>query len=275
MKKLVLLKRTALTKAVAVVLALLFSTIGGAVLINAVAANPAPLFAFPNEPVTTLPKIVVHSPIQNQRYNSTNVLLNFTIVKPKSWFAIDVASHADHSPLSETFVNISSVYFTVDGGERQNIPVHDIDSLFDTEPIFNLNVSTMLPLTAGTHTVKICLEADSYYVSTYVYDFSEPLPSIKLETESYTVHFTVPESSKPDADNSTTTESSEADANDSAVTELSEQNAINFTITDTSVDAGNFTTAEPFPTALIVTAFAATVAILGAGLLTYFKKRKR
>jgi len=260
-KELVLLKRTTLTKAL--VLALLFSAVAGAVFINLVTANPAPLFAFPNEPVTTLPRTVVHSPIQNQIYNSTDVWLNFTIVKPKSWFAMNVAHHADHSPVTETFVNISSVYFMVDSGERQNIPVHDIDSLFDTEPIFNLNVSTMLSLTAGTHTVKVCLEADSYYVSTYVYDFSEPLPSIKLETESYTVHFTVPESSKPDADNTTTTESSEADANNSAVAEFSEQEAI------------NFTTAEPFPPALIVTASAATVAIVGAGLLTYFKKRKR
>ena len=237
MKELVLLKRTALTKAVAVVLALLFSTIGGAVLINAVAANPAPLFAFPTEPITTLPTIVVHSPVQNQIYNSTNVWLNFTIVKPESWFAIDVGSHADFSPLTETFVNISSVYFTVDGGERQNIPVKDIDSLFDTDPILNLNFSTMLPLTAGAHTVKVGLEADSYYVVNYAYNFSEALSSVKLDAKSYTINLTVAGSSES--------------------------------------DAVNLIVAESFPTALIVTASAATVALLGAGLLTYFKKRNR
>lgn len=222
MKELVLLKRTTLTKAL--VLALLFSTVAGAVFINLVTANPAPLFAFPTEPKTTLPTIVVHSPVQNQNYNLTNVWLNFTIVKPKSWFAINVAHHADHSPLTETFVNISTVYFTVDYGERQNIPVHDIDSLFDTEPILRLNVSTILPLTGGAHRVKVGLEADSYYVVNYVYDFSEALSSVKLYAESNTVKFTI---------------------------------------------------AESFPTALIVTASAVTVAMLGAGLLTYFKKRKR
>jgi len=232
---LVLLKRTTLTKAL--VLALLFSTVAGAVFVNLATANPAPLFAFSNEPKTTPPTIVVHSPVQNQNYNSTNVWLNFTIVKPESWFAIDVGSHADHSPLTETFVNISSVYFTVDGGERQNIPVHDIDSLFDAEPIFNLNFSTMLPLTAGAHTVKVGLEADSYYVVSYSYNFSEALSSVKLDAESYTVHLTV------------------ADSSDS--------------------DAADFTVADSFPTALIVTAPAATVAMLGAGLMVYFKKRKR
>ena len=236
MKELVLLKRATLAKAF--VLALLFSTVAGAVFVNLVAANPAPLFAFPTKPKTTLPTIVVHSPIQNQIYNSTDVWLNFTIVKPESWFAIDVGSHADFSPLSETFVNISSVYFTVDGGERQNISFHDIDSLFDADPIFNLNFSTLIPLTAGAHTVKAGLEADSYHVVKYSYRYSlsEALSSVKLEAESYTVHLTV---DSPESD------------------------AVDFTLT------------EFFPTALIVTASAATVAVVCAGLLVYFKKRKQ
>ena len=220
MKELVLLKRTTLK---AFVLALLFSTVSGVAFINRVTANPAPLFAFPTKPKTTLPTIVVHSPVQNQNYNVTNVWLNFTIVKPRSWFAINVAHHADHSPLSETFVNITSIYFTVDGGKRQNIPMHDIDSLFDADPIFELNFSTMLPLAGGAHSVKVGLEANSYYVVNYVYDFSEALSSVKLHAESNTVKFTI---------------------------------------------------ADSFPTALIVTA-SATFALLGAGLLTYFKKRKR
>ncbi|HDQ06085.1 MAG TPA: hypothetical protein ENN36_05125 [Candidatus Bathyarchaeota archaeon] len=230
----VLLKRTTLTKAL--ILAL-FSTVAGAIFVNLAKANPAPLFAFPTEPITTLPTIVVHSPVQNQSYNSTNVWLNFTVVKPESWFAIDVAHHADHSPLSETFVNITAIYFTVDGGERQNIPVHDVDSLFDMDPILNLNFSTMLPLTAGAHAVKVGLEADSHYVVSYVYNFSEALSSVKLYAELYAVNFTV-------------AGSSDSDAADLTLTEFS-------------------------PTALIITASVTTVAMLSAGLLTYFKKRKR
>jgi hypothetical protein len=230
-----LLIRTTLTKAL--VLALLFSTVAGAIFVNLATANPAPLFAFPTEPITTLPTIVVHSPVQNQLYNSTDVWLNFTVVKPESWFAIDVGSHADHSPLSETFVNISSIYFTVDGGERQNISVHDIDSLFDTDPILNLNFSTMLPLAGGTHSVKVGLEANSYYLVIMSYDFSEALSSVKLYAESYVVNFAV-------------AGSSDSDAADLTLTEFS-------------------------PTAIIITASVTTVAMLSAGLLAHFKKRKR
>jgi hypothetical protein len=231
---LVLSKRTQLTKVL--VLAFLFSAVTGAGFVNLVAANPAPLFAFPTEPKTTLPTIVVHSPVQNQIYNSTDVWLNFTVIKPESWFAVNVAHHADHTPLSETFVNISSVYFTLDGGERQNIVVHDIDSLFDADPIFNLNFSTLLSLTDGTHTVKVDLEADSYYVVNYAYNLSNALSSVKLNAESYTVNFTVTDSQKS--------------------------------------DAADFKLAEFLPTTYIITASVTTVAVAGTGLLLYFKNRR-
>jgi hypothetical protein len=232
---LILLKRTTSKKAH--IIALLFSTVTGVMFINLATANPAPLFAFPQEPITTLPKIVVQSPVQNQFYNSTNVWLNFTIVKPESWFAINVGSHSDFSPLTETFVNITSIYFTIDGGKRQNIPVHDIDSLFDTAPILNLNFSTTLPLDVGAHSIRIGLEANSYYVVRYVYNFSEALSSVKLITESDVVNLTIVESSKS--------------------------------------DTTNLTLNEHLPTALILTASGLTVATVGTVLLVYFKKRKR
>jgi hypothetical protein len=221
------MKRTAL--ALSLILALLFSAVTGAVFIDLATANPAPLFAFPTEPVTTLPTIVVHSPVQNQTYSSTDVWLNFSIVKPETWFAIDVAHHADHSPLTETFVNITSVYYVVDGVERQNIPVHDIDSLFDTPPTLTLNFSTVLPLTVGAHTVKVSLQADSYYVVRY--DLSDPFSSVELYADSNPVNFTA--------------------------------------------ELVIIAKPEPFPTIpFVVAASGASVAIVGVGLLVYFKKRK-
>lgn len=101
--------------------------------------------------------------------------------------------HEDFSPLTETFVNLTSIYFTVDGGGRQNIPVHDIDSLFDTAPTLSLNFSTMLPLAVGAHSVKVGLEAGSHYVVRYVYNVSEALSSVRLYTESDAVNFTIAE----------------------------------------------------------------------------------
>ena len=161
-----------------------------ALFVDLATANPAPLFAFPTEPITTPPTIVVHSPVENQAYDSTNVWLNFTIIKPEAWFAINVASHADYSPLTETFVNITSVYYVIDGIERQNISMHDVDSLFDTPPTLSLNFSILVPLTAGEHTVKVSVEAESYYVVNFV-DWLHPFSNVTLHADSQTIPFTV------------------------------------------------------------------------------------
>jgi hypothetical protein len=183
------MKRTA--TALTLVMALLFSAAVVTISVNLAMANPGPLFSFPqHEPVTTLPTIVVQSPVQNQTYTSTDVWLNFTIIKPETWFAIDVFRRADHSPGTQSFVNITSIYYVVDGGKRQNIPVHDIDSLFDTPPTFTLNFSTNLTLTEGSHNVKVSLEADSYYVVSYA-DWSNPFSRVKLQADSETVNFTI------------------------------------------------------------------------------------
>lgn len=169
----------------------LFVLVAGAVLVNSARANPAPLFSFPTEPVTELPAIIVTSPVQNQVFTSTALGLNLTIIKPETWFAFDVFHHEDHSPGTQTFVNITSVYYVIDGSERQNITVHDVNSLFDTSPTLTLNLSIVLPLKVGAHSVKIGLEADSYYVVRYTYNLSDALSSIKLLTESTPINFSI------------------------------------------------------------------------------------
>jgi hypothetical protein len=170
---------------------LLWSFVAGALLVNTAAANPAPLFSFPTEPFMNLPSIIVTSPFQNQIYTSNEVQLTLAIVKPKAWFAFDVFHHADHTPGTQTFVNITSVYYVLDEGERQNIAVHDIDSLFDASPTLTLNLSTVLPLAVGAHCITVGLEAGSYYVVRYTYNLSDALSSVKLHLESDPVNFRV------------------------------------------------------------------------------------
>jgi hypothetical protein len=170
---------------------LLWSFVAGALLVNTTTANPAPLFSFPTEPFMNLPTIIVTSPVQNQTYTSNEVQLTLTIIKPETWFAFDVFHHADHTPGTQTFVNITSVYYVLDDGERQNIAVHDIDSLFDASPTLTLNLSTVLPLAVGAHSIKVGLEADSYYVVRYTYYFPDALSSVKLHLESDSVNFRV------------------------------------------------------------------------------------
>jgi hypothetical protein len=181
-------KKVVLMELIAV---LLCSFVAGALLVNTATANPAPLFSFPTEPVMNSPTIIVTSPVQNQTYTSNEVQLTLTIIKPETWFAFDVFHHADHTPGTQTFVNITSIYYVLDDGERQNITVHDIASLFDTPPTLTLNLSTALPLAVGAHSIKVGLEADSYYVVRYTYNLSDALSSVKLHSESDPVNFRV------------------------------------------------------------------------------------
>lgn len=177
---------------------LLISAVAGAMSINLATANPGPLLFFPTEPIATPPTIVVHSPVQNQTYNSTDVWLNFTIIKPETWFAFNVGSFENGTLVSNTFGNITSVYYRVDGGECQNITVHDNAYLLNVgSPTRTLNFSTKLSLTAGTHTVKVSLEADSYYVVSYY--GSEPFSSVEVYGDSEPVNFSVLQESFPAA----------------------------------------------------------------------------
>ena len=169
---------------------LLFLVAVEATSVNFAKANPAPLFSFPTAPITTPPEIIVNSPVQNQTYNTT-VMLSITIIKPEIWFAIDVGSHSDGSPINQSFVNITSVYYAIDDGEPKNITMHDLTSVWSTTPTLTLNLSTTIPLEVGAHTLKVGLEADSYYVVRYTMNLSDALSSVKLYAEAVTVNFMV------------------------------------------------------------------------------------
>ena len=78
----------------------------------------------------------------------------------------------------------------MDGGQRQNVSVHDTSSLFDASPTRTLNFSTKLTLTKGAHNVKVSLEADSYYVANLI---PGTLSSVGVHGDSEPVNFTVTE----------------------------------------------------------------------------------
>ena len=299
------------TAALTLALALLFSVVTVAICANLAKANPAPLFSFPTAPVTTSPTITITSPLQDQTYNSTNEWLNISIVKPESWFAINVFHHEDHTPGSQTFVNITSVYYVLDTGERQNITVHDVDDLFDVAPVLTLNLSTMLPLTTPLttvdHSIKVGLEADSYYVARYVYNLYEALSSIKLTAETDAVNFTVTKPGPPtisglsisnktydsrsiplnfyvdkkiswlayDLDN----QGNATILGNTTLTELSNgPHSIVVYANDTMGNMGlsdtiYFTIEVPFPFDIVITAFVTSALVIAVGLLVYYKRR--
>jgi hypothetical protein len=145
----------------------------------------------------------MQSPVPNQNYDSTDVWLNFTIIKPEGWTTLPKANFtnnpaadgywgydANGNPLYVISGNVTSVCYVVDGGERQNTSVHDLSYFVDAFPTRTLNFSTKLMLPKGAHSVVVSLEADSYYLL-MGRNWSVSYSSIKVNASSEMVNFTV------------------------------------------------------------------------------------
>ncbi|MGD0645402.1 MAG: hypothetical protein ABSA75_10905 [Candidatus Bathyarchaeia archaeon] len=266
-------------------------------------ANPTPLSFFLAEPITTPPTIVVYSPVQNESYDSPNVLLNFSVIKPDAWFPVGEANST-----GAVFGNVTSVYYAVDGGERQNITVHDVNSLlFNSFVPQTLSFSTTLNLTAGAHNVQISVEADSYYVenilsyqvnSVVVFGSSEPvsftvaLPEpVIVVPQNITYHenrvplaFTVGASATSWVGYSLDGKDNVTIAGNTTLTGLSYgEHNITVYANDTFGNVGSSQTitfiiakpeAKSFPTATAAAVSGVSAVIVIAGLMVYFKKHK-
>jgi hypothetical protein len=233
------MKRT--TIGLAFIAALLLSATTGAISINLAVADPIWVLDFPTEPILKSPTVVVHSPVQNHNYKLADILLNFTIIKPDTWFNSDkiVGADEDGNPLYAIYRNITSVYYIVDNGERQNISMYDTFDLIDVFPKYNrnLNFSINLKLSEGVHDVIVGFEADSFYVKSDFYTAENATATIPAGTR-------IPHTSL------------------SAI----EVNGFSDTI--------HFSVGDSFPTTFVTVVSGASVAIIGVGLLVYFKKRK-
>ena len=183
-----------MTKNIAPLLIIILLIALSAMFVNLATANPSPELDFPLKPVSTQPTIVVHSPVQNQNYNSTNVWLNFTIIKPEEWIQRSGkhgGSDGEGNKFYDVLGNVTSVYYIVDGCEHQNISLLDSPSLFDFHPKpLTLNLSIKLTLSQGAHNVKVGFEADSFYL--HMWDsWNGDIFSTKVNGSSDIVSFTV------------------------------------------------------------------------------------
>ena len=190
MKRQNLIKRKVL--GLSFILGLVLSAVAGALMINSAVANPIISLEFPTEPITTPPTIVVHAPVQNQNYDSNDVWLNFTIIKPETWIRLpEKYGGVDEkgNPVYVILGNVTSVYYVLDG-EGRNVSVRDQSYFADAFPNRDLNFSTKLTLTKGAHNIVVGLEADSYYYdeTNYQYPF---LSSVVVNGSSEIVNFTV------------------------------------------------------------------------------------
>lgn len=172
------------TRTSALLLMLLVSVLATSQVVKLGPANSLWLLFFPRAVVETPPTITFQSPT-NRTYDSNHVWLNFTIVKPESWFGVAINIY----PSNCVYVNITSLSYTIDGNVSESIQFRDFNaSLVEEYPDRSLNFSTKLKLPDGPHNLTVNLQCDSYYVET----FDRPyLSNTQMNFTSDVVYFNV------------------------------------------------------------------------------------
>ena len=264
----------------AFILALLFSILVGGQLVKLGTANP-----YHEERWADPPIILIHSPANETCVN--NAVLNFTVTKPEWWVGtLGINGHA------QTF---DGVTYTIDGNFYG--AVDEVDSNL-TSPLTYFVYLTNL--TDGTHRLTVYAYATgSVWEIHGLWDYSVPVNS--SSTVFFTLDTTFPTVSILSLENKTY-----YSTNVTLAFAISEYASVmrycldgtnvtiagNMTLVGLSVGphnlivyaedaAGNvgasktivFRIEESFPTVPVATASAVSAAIIGVGLLVYFKKR--
>ena len=258
---------------------LLFSAVAGTQLANLAVANPINV---PPDESTKPPTIAISSPI----VNGNNVSINFKVTVGESATA--------------TFKQIVAVYYTADWNQNTTYVYSSGGLIFipaPTEFSYNLNI-TAAP--EGNHTITVY--ADEYGVYGYlsvgfsITSFSSvnftidtippnvsvlSMESVTYDTSDIPLNFTTSEPASQISyvlnghqnvtinGNTTLTGLANGDHN---VTVYATDEAGNTGASETIYF--NVEVPEPFPTTLVI-ASVITVAVIGVGLLVYFKKRKK
>lgn len=283
--------------------------------VHLASANPIWGGQVPEEPITTPPTINVSSPVHNETYFSPKVVLSFIVSDPTAWYTntLTGAYPRDTMPYFENIIvgNITSVYYTLND-ERQNLSVPNIPAFSPPTngslPTY-LSYSVPLNLTAGRYSIRIYVEANSFYMpNIYTGNISAIVVNAVSQPISFSVKFPQPiivapesitynESSVPLVFTVDTSAASWIGYNldgkervtiagNTTLTGLTngEHNITvyaNDTLGDVySSQTSNFTVAlptvtKPFPTVTVAAVLGASVSVaVVAGLLIYFKKRR-
>ena len=219
-------------------LTLLISTLIITLIVQAASANPfMPSGSWSDEPVP--PSIEIQSPNGTYCWNGSDVWLKFTVTKPvTNWYSAGSISYPDY--YATTFGNLSQVRFSIDGQQEQIARNFSESAL----KVYKLYVPTggilhysvnVGRLPVGNHTIIINAEGSAYFGNLTHGAFSDSFPV--------------------DADASDKTKPVNSSLQDSFLVNGVAPNALPI---------------QPFAVAL-----AAIVALAGAGLLVYFRARRR
>jgi len=268
-----------------------------------VSANFVP---YPAEPNQDPPSLTLQMPRNADIYYGSSVEVNFIVSKPASWLYNGPYGRTLYYWWSEApfpIIGTYSVAIYLDGTIASCISDLGIENGRDN---LTANYSIILEeLTRGQHTLKIEVMADTLYnpdasqqngqASKYAMNISETIhftvdtpPRISIlfpASENYSMAdipltFTVDQYVKQ-IKYSLDEQGNVAITGNMTLTELY-HGAHNLTVyaTDSKGRTGAsettyFNIPEPFPTTLIATASGATAAVVGAGLIVYFKKYRQ
>jgi len=296
------MKRTALALTFS---ALLISAVAGTQWINLGTANftlPAPW----DIPDTNPPSINILSPTQNQAYNSNNVTLTFVVTKPETWFSSVYIHKPNFAGSYEVYYSIgvlTLVRYNLDGKESENITANDErgsrrESPFPKTLSFSINITE---LSEGPHNVTVIAEGTSYYLPKELYGYPRNSKVVGYSNTTYFsidntppvilslsvrngTYFTndIPLNFKTKEPLSWIRYSIDGQENvtlngNTTIPQLSEgSHFLTIYVNDLAGNTGTSETIyfsiEPFPTTLVIAPIA-SVAVVGLGLLIYFKKR--
>ena len=157
--------------AVALISALLVSTLIQVHVIDRAAADPAWTSIFPSSPDTNPPSVNVSSPVEGKTYNSSSVCLNFTVAKPHTWW--------DY--WEDGLIEMAR--YSVDGNEK-TISVID----YWTSPKDRKISVNLTELSEGPHTLTVSAQGETFY---YLTEDPYKVLSVVLNSSSITVDFSV------------------------------------------------------------------------------------
>lgn len=143
--------------------------------VDSAIANPILYGELPAQPDTNPPIITIHTPISNKTHYSQNLILNFTVSKPNTWFKLAPAYDSAGNQATLVSGNITKICFEIDGA-KNSLPIHDMTFLAEVNPKRTLNFSTNLSMPTGRHEIMINVVWDSFSAGLvkYYYPSGEP-----------------------------------------------------------------------------------------------------
>lgn len=280
----------------AFILALLFSTVAGTWLFGSVAANPHPVYderQVTPDSETYPPTISISSPENDTAYAANRISLIFNVTAPESKTAYDtwisqISYDADwkekpvviYHPETNQLANLSFEFYGLPEGKHSILiqasgggwyakygNISTISSIMPVRFWFYITSSSLINFTIDTTapTVSVLSMENKTYASPDV-----PLNFAVNESVSQITYSLDGQENVTVAGNTTLTDLPDGEHN---ITVYAHDPAGNIGASETVT----FTVAkepEAFPTAIVATASAASIATVSAALLIYFKKRK-